>query len=92
MKDRSTPGALSCTWEAATTYRECGVITSITTDIVTLNRDGTALVNACPAHYARAVRLLDNSDTARIICETLPTLPLSNPVTGNVEVPVVVGA
>lgn len=72
------PRALSRTWEAHTTYRECSVVTGTATYTVTMTRtaDGfTATVNGQPVGVLDADRILRNADRLTVIAETLETPP-----------------
>lgn len=72
----STP-ALSRTWSAHTTYRECSVITGTATYVVTISRAGqgfTAEVDGQPVDVLTADRILRAADRLEVIAETLNTI------------------
>ncbi|CAM4059405.1 hypothetical protein [Deinococcus marmoris] len=66
--------ALSRTWHAHTTYRECGVVTSIATHTVTITRTPqgcVAEVDGQPVDVLAADRVLRAADRLIMIAETL---------------------
>jgi hypothetical protein len=78
MNDSKRP-ALSRTWATVTVYRECGVVTDVDHDCVTLSREAigaplSAQVNGQAASVSRAVRLLNNAQTVTLTAEVLPTI------------------
>lgn len=77
MKD-SKPRALSRTWAAHTTYRECGVVTGTAVYTVTMNRTAhgfTATVDGQPVDVLAADRVLRNADRLTVTAEVLDTRP-----------------
>ena len=81
MNDSKRP-ALSRTWATVTVYRECGVVTEVSRDSVTLSREAigaslSAQVNGEAASLGRAVRLLNQAERATLTAEVLP--PIGNP-------------
>ena len=65
---------LSRTWHAHTTYRECSVITGVTTHTVTITRTPqgcTAEVDGRPVDVLEADRVLRAADRLEVIAETL---------------------
>lgn len=72
--------ALSRTWAATVTYRECGVVTAIRTYTVTLDkRSGVTVaeVDGQPADLEVAVRILRNADTAPVVLSEVVPFPQS---------------
>lgn len=74
----TAPRALSRTWEAQTTYRECSVVTGTATYTVTMTRtaDGfTATVDGQPMDVLNAARILSGADRLTVTAEVLDTPP-----------------
>lgn len=70
------PRALSRTWQAHTTYRECGVVTGIASHTVTLSRttDGfSAEIDGQMVDVLYADRVLRAADCLTVIAEVLDT-------------------
>ena len=83
MNATSAP-ALSRTWATVTVYRECGVVTDVDHDSVTLSREAigaplSAQVNGEATTLSRAVRLLQNAQTVTLTAKVLPAPPIGNP-------------
>lgn len=73
----TTTRALSRTWAAPTTYRECGVVVSVATYVVTISRTGqgfTAEVDGQPVDVLEADQVLRNADRLELLAEVLPTI------------------
>ena len=80
MNDTKRP-ALSRTWQTVTTYRECGVVTSIDHDTVSISREVLggpihASINGEACDMARADRMLRNADSRTLTAETLAPLTI----------------
>lgn len=70
----TTTRAISRTWAAPTTYRECGVVTGLTTYTVTLTRTArgfTATVDGQLVDVLTADRILRNADRLELLVEVL---------------------
>lgn len=66
--------ALSRTWHAHTTYRECGVVTGVATHTVTITRTPQgcmAEVDGRPVDVLAADRILRAADRLEMSAETL---------------------
>lgn len=75
--------ALSRTWAATVTYRECGVVTGHTTYTVTLDRRSGKLcaeVNGQPAEVLDAARILKNAENDGDLTLLSELRPLPYPV------------
>ena len=69
--------AISRTWAAHTTYRECGVVTGTAVYAVTISRTGqgfTAEVDGQPVDVLQADRILRAADRLELLAEVLPTI------------------
>ena len=78
MTNSTKPRALSRTWSAFTTYRECSVVTGTATYTVTMARtvDGfMATVDGQLVHVRDAARILSGADHLIVIAEVLDTPP-----------------
>lgn len=74
----TAPRAISRTWSAFTTYRECSVVTGTAIHTVTMVRtaDGfTATVDGQPADVLDAARILSGADRLIVTAELLDTPP-----------------
>lgn len=74
MEHTEKPRALSRTWQAIVTDRECGVVVARTVHTITLYRtqDGfAAIVDGQPATLKRANNLLAWAHTCTVLAETL---------------------
>ncbi len=74
MKDTHKPRAAYRQWTITTVYSECGVVTDVVTQTVTLARGVsgiTATVDGQAADLERATRLLRNADRAKVTGEIL---------------------
>ncbi|CAM4038852.1 hypothetical protein [Deinococcus frigens] len=72
------PRALSRTWEAHTTYRECSVVTGTALHTVTMTRTQggfTATVDGQPVDVLDAARILSGADRLTVTAEVLDTPP-----------------
>ncbi|UQN07401.1 hypothetical protein [Deinococcus sp. QL22] len=79
MNDSTAPRAITRTWEAHLTYRECSVITGTATHTVTLTRTPAGLeatVDGEASELARAVRILGAADALTLTAETLELAPI----------------
>jgi hypothetical protein len=73
----TTTPALSRTWAAFTTYRECSVITGTVTYVVTISRTAqgfTAEVDGLPVSVLEADQILRAADRLELLAEVLPTI------------------
>ena len=73
--------AISRTWQTVTTYRECGVVTEVSRQTVTLSREVlggelSASVNGQAVELPRALSLLRNADSVTVMAETLAPQPI----------------
>lgn len=74
MQNTHQPRATFRQWTITTVYRECGVVTDIIRQTVTLARGQagiTATVDGEAADLERATRLLRNADRAEVTGEIL---------------------
>lgn len=74
MQDTHKPRASYRQWIITTVYSECGVVTDIVTQTVTLARGQagiTATVDGEPTDLERATRLLRNADHLQVTGEIL---------------------
>lgn len=82
MHDTKRP-ALSRSWKATITYRECGVVTGSSTHTVTLSRELvggplSATVDSQAASVRRAVNLLEGAQV-EVLAEVLSLPTIGNP-------------
>lgn len=73
-----TTRATTRTWNVHTTYRECGVVTGITTYAVTLTRTAAgivATVDGALVDVLAADRILRNADRLEVTAEVLEAAP-----------------
>ncbi|CAM3991453.1 hypothetical protein [Deinococcus frigens] len=73
----TAPRAISRTWAAHTTYRECSVVMSTAVYAVTVSRTGqgfAAEVDGVPVDVVAADRVLRNADRLELLAETLDTI------------------
>lgn len=66
--------ATTRTWNAPTTYRECGVVTALTVHTVTITRTRSgfeAVIDGRAADVLHADRILRAADRLEVIAETL---------------------
>ncbi|CAM3996238.1 hypothetical protein [Deinococcus marmoris] len=76
--------ATSRTWKAHTTYRECSVVTALTTHMVTITRTASgfqAIVDGLLVGVLEADRVLRAADRLEIIAEMLENGPIGTPAT-----------
>ena len=78
-------------FSVVTTYRECGVVSSVDHDVIELHADAqgfmTAQLNGQQIGYALATSILNHADSTRLVHETRPTpvvaadvaAPIGNP-------------
>lgn len=74
----TTTRAISRTWAAPTTYRECGVVVSVAAYVVTISRTPhgfTATVDGQLVDVLDADRILRNADRLELLTEVLDTPP-----------------
>ncbi|CAM3264727.1 hypothetical protein DESA109040_05725 [Deinococcus saxicola] len=75
--------ATTRTWNAFTTYRECGVVTGIATHTVTVTRSAqgfTAEVDGLPVHVLHADRILRAADRLEVTHEVLEAASIGKAV------------
>lgn len=75
--------ATTRTWNAHTTYRECGVVTAVTVHTVTITRAGasfTAEVDGQAVDVLQADRILRAADRLEVVAEMLEAAPIGKAV------------
>lgn len=75
------PRAITRTWDAHTTYRECGVVTGSAVHTVTLTRTPAGLeatVNGEACELRRAVSILHGASHTTVTAEMLEPAPIGN--------------
>lgn len=79
----SNTRATTRTWNAHTTYRECGVVTALAVHVVTITRAGasfTAEVDGQSVDVLQADRILRAADRLEVVAEVLEAAPIGKAV------------
>ncbi|WP_205750845.1 hypothetical protein [Deinococcus sp. Arct2-2] len=88
VQTQKVPPAITRTWAVVTVYRECGVITSVERDTVTLTRTAAGIegtINGEPVEAIKAIRLLHGAHDLTVISEELEPATIGNATAANLH-------